>query len=180
MDPPPPPDPGQQEEPSLRSTPVTAPVLKKGGRGSRIDLEKPRPAFTLGTRSGTPASRSKFHGRCREGGHTGKRPDARPVVQARRGSSGVVGSPLRLQARAARAPLALGPAKERSGAHAGGGGVAGGVGVAIAGAQAGAPAKRSRIGPKVAQETSSAPPAWLTLRGWPRGPEGSFDPPPPP
>ena len=95
-----------------------------------IDRDGPgwwRSAFTLGARVGTPASRSKFQGPRREGGHTGKRPDARPVLQARRGPSGVVGSPLRLQARMARALLALGPSAKGDRAHANAGG--GGLGV---------------------------------------------------
>ena len=89
----PPPDLGEQEEPSLRSTPVTVPGLRKGGGIGRGGPGGPRSAFTLGTRVGAPASRSKFQGRRREGGHTGKRLDARPVLQARRGPSGVVGIP---------------------------------------------------------------------------------------
>ena len=93
----------------------------------------------------------------------GRRPDARPVLQARRGPSGVVGGPLRLQTRVARAPLALGPSTERGGAHAGGVGVDGTVGVARAAAQAGAPAKRRRIGPKVAQETGPTAPSLVDL-----------------
>ena len=52
---------------------------------------------------------------------------------------------------------------EGSGAHAVRGGVAGGVGMAIAGAEIRAPAKRRRLGPKVAQEAGSSAPSLVDL-----------------
>ena len=82
-----------------------------------------------------------------------------------------------LQTRKARTPLALGPTQEGSGAPAVRGSVAGGVGMARPRAAIGAPAKRRRVGPKVAQEAGSSAPAWLSLRGWLHGPEDLFDPP---
>ena len=58
---------------------------EEGGGINRIGLAKQGSAFALGPRVGTPTPRSKFQGRQRQGGHMGRRPDARPVLQARRG-----------------------------------------------------------------------------------------------
>ena len=56
-----------------------------GGAISRIGLAKQGSAFALGPRVGAPTPRSNFQGRRRQGGHLGRWPDARPVLQARRG-----------------------------------------------------------------------------------------------
>ena len=65
--------------------------------------------------------------------------------------------------RKARTPLPPGPSAEGGGANAVRVGVAGGVGVTRAGAAVGALAKRRRIGPKVAQATSSSTPSLADL-----------------
>ena len=77
--------------------------------------------------------------------------------------------------RKARTPLVLRPLAEGRGANTVTVGVARGVGVAKAGAEIGAPAKRKNIAPKVAQLRARRPPAWLTLRGWLQGPEDLLD-----
>ena len=140
-------------EPLLRSTPVTALGLRRGGGVSRVGLREQGSAFAIGPRVGTPAPRSKFQGRRRQGGHMGRQPDARLVLQERLGSSGVPGGPLRLQTRTPRTSLALGPSTAGGGAHAGRSSVAGAIGVARAAAKAGVPARRRRIGLKVPAAT---------------------------
>ena len=93
----------------------------------------------------------------------GRQSDARPVLQARRGSSEVVGGPLRLQTRTARTSLAQAPSTAGGGTHAARSSVAGAIGVARAGAKAGAPAKRRRIGPKVPAATGPPTPSLADL-----------------
>ena len=92
----------------------------------------------------------------------------------------MVGIPVRLQARKPCAPLALGPSAEGGGANAVRVGVVGGVGVARAGAAVGAPAKRRRVGPKVAQAMSSSAPSLADLARLAARSGGLVRPPPPP
>ena len=138
---------------------MTVPGLRKGGGGSAGaalgDRGPPSPSEPA-SQPLRPALNSR--GAVVRGGTRGSARTHTRCSKHGGGAFGVVGSPLRLQARTARAPLALGPSAEGSRAHAGGGIMAGGVGVARAGAEAGAPAKRRRVGPKVAQETGSSAP----------------------
>ena len=140
----------------LLSTLVTVPGPMKGGGGGQDGPGGLRPAFTLGAHVRPPVPRSKFQGRRREGGPTGTRPAKRPVLQARDGSARVVGGTVRLQARTAGTQLVVGASAEGGGVDAIMVGVAGGIGVARAGAAIGPPAKRRRLGPKVARATSSS------------------------
>ena len=87
---------------------------------------------------------------------------------------------MRPQTRKACTPLALGPLAEGGGANAVRVGVAGGVGVARAGAKISAPAKRRRIGPKVAQATGSSAPSLADLARLAARSGGLVRPPPPP
>ena len=146
----------------LLSTPVTVPgLMKGGGRDSPSGL---RPAFALGAHVRPPASsRSKFQGRRREGGPTGTRLAKRPVLQARGGCAGVVGGAMRLPARAARTPLAVGASTEGGRVDAVGFGVVGCIGVARAGATIGPPAKCRRFGPKVTQAEGLSSPSLADL-----------------
>ena len=80
----------------------------------------------------------------------------------------------------ARTPLAVGPSAEGGGANAVRVGVARGVGVARAGAEVGAPAKRRTVGPKVAQATGSSTLSLADLVRMAARSGGLTRPPPPP
>ena len=178
---PPSPDPGERGGgggASLPSTLVTVPRQREGGGDRPGWAWGSWSSFTLGTRVRAPISGSKFQGRRREGGHTGKRLDACPVLQAWR-------VPLEwwavlrvyMRARLARRWRWV---HQRRGA---GLMPAGAVRLGMLGWSEPEPrlARRRSVGGSARRSRrrrARRPPAWLTLHGWLHGPQDLFDPPP--
>ena len=173
----PPPDPGKWVEPSLRSTPVAAPGLRMGGgdqpdrpcaAGVRLCPRPPRRnPYTPLQVPGTPASGGS-HGEA--AGHTpgspstagalwsgGRSPASTDAHGSRAAGAGSFNGEGRGSCRRGRCGWGRWSGQSRC------------PGWSASGAQAGAPAKRRRIGPKIAQETgppapSLADPARLAAR----------------
>ena len=112
----------------------------------------------------------------------GNHPAKRPVLgfKVGGGSAGVVGSTVRLHARAAHTPLAVGAAEEGGGPDAVRVSVARTVGVAQTRTAASPPAKCRRVCPKVPKAEGSSSPSLADLARLAARSRGLVRPPPPP